>query len=393
MRKYILLFAVLPVMAIGRVAAQNGAHLPCTQIIDSTYDAFMFKHPVLGNVYTHYAPGYNNPENLVFVGMGYHSPTPMLVYGVAVNACTLYSSRSTTEYINPHLGNCLGALLVREGSSYVIVDSVRMKPYFKKAQEYRNIWLPHRLFDIASYLWGPSGLGDVMGDPVGEFYFEQPLLVQDSFFVGIWNNNVGQQSMMRVDFLLQYISNDEGHYPIQEDLLILTNQGRLSYMDRNDHYWGGCFPIIKPYEEVEGEIVCDTVPNFHLAGMRVGYPTFAWDTDFCREEDLFEVQFAPYRSNNWVTVTTADSSIEVYSVFDPDIYYQARIRARRHHLCPIHDTVMWGPWCDPILFYTGPTEPDTTNNLQHVAVKRDDFLQLKAYLKVHPDINVNIELK
>ncbi len=36
---------------------------------------------------------------------------------------------------------------------------------------------------------------------------------------------------------------------------------------------------------------------------------------------------------------------------------------------------------------------DPNNNLQHVAVKRDDFLQLKAYLKVHPDINVNIELK
>ena len=122
--------------------------------------------------------------------------------------------------------------------------------------------------------------------------------------------------------------------------------------------WGGVFPIIRPYEE--DSVFCDTVPNFHLAGMRVGYPTFAWDTDFCREEELFEVQFAPYRSNNWVTVSTTDSSIEVYSVFDPDIYYQARIRARRHHRCPIHDTVMWGPWCDPILFYTGPTAPDTT---------------------------------
>jgi len=380
MRKYILLFTVLPVMAIGRVGAQNGAHLPCTQMIDSNYNGFMFNHPVQGNMITDGFLSYNH-ENMVFTGMGYHSPTPMLVYGVAVNACTLYSSRSTTEYINPHLGYCLGALLVREGSSYVIVDSVRMKPYFKKAQEYRNIWLPHRLFDIASYGWGPSGLGDVMGDPVGEFYFEQPLLVQDSFFVGIWNNEVGR-SIMRLDFLLQRISNDEGHYPIQEDLLILTNQGRLSYMDRNDHYWGGCFPIIKPYEEVEGEIVCDTVPGFHLAGMRVGYPTFAWDTDFCREEELFEVQFAPYHPGTatpdeaWRTVTTADSSIEVYSVFDPDIYYQARIRARRHHLCPIHDTVMWGPWCDPILFYTGSTEPDTTTAITPVEGGPDGLFTL-----------------
>ncbi len=66
------------------------------------------------------------------------------------------------------------------------------------------------------------------------------------------------------------------------------------------------FPIIKPYEE--DSVFCDTVPGFHLAGMRVGYPTFAWNTDWYREEELFEVQFAPYRSNNWVTVSTADSS-------------------------------------------------------------------------------------
>ena len=118
---------------------------------------------------------------------------------------------------------------------------------------------------------------------------------------------------------------------------------------------------------------CDTVPNFHWKSIRMGYPTFAWDTDWFREEDLFEVQFAPYRTSDWVTVSTADSSIEVYSVFDPDIYYQARIRARRHHLCPIHDTMMWGPWCDPILFYTGPTEPDTTSAITPVEANGTPF--------------------
>ena len=146
------------------------------------------------------------------------------------------------------------------------------------------------------------------------------------------------------------------------------------------HTWGGVFPIIKPYEE--NSVFCDTVPGFHLAGTRVGYPTFAWDTDFCREEELFEVQFAPYHpgaatpDKAWRTVSTADSSIEVYSVFDPDIYYQARVRARRHHLCPIHDTVMWGPWCRPILFYTGPTEPDTTNSIIPVADASSSFFTL-----------------
>lgn len=36
---------------------------------------------------------------------------------------------------------------------------------------------------------------------------------------------------------------------------------------------------------------------------------------------------------------------------------------------------------------------DPNNNLRHVAVKRSDFLNLKAYLKVYPTVNVDINLK
>lgn len=43
-----------------------------------------------------------------------------------------------------------------------------------------------------------------------------------------------------------------------------------------------------------------------------------------------------------------------------DVYYQARVRAKCMHACPLHDTVMWTAWSDPVFFYTGDSMPDTS---------------------------------
>jgi len=37
---------------------------------------------------------------------------------------------------------------------------------------------------------------------------------------------------------------------------------------------------------------------------------------------------------------------------------------------------MWGPWCDPILFYTGPTAPDTTTAISPVEGCSDGLFTL-----------------
>ena len=328
---------------------------PCSEVLNITYDGFMFNPQYEAGSYF-CGNEMPLPTGVDFAGTRYYSSSPILVYGIAATMVLPPASLSGTEYINPYTDSLWGKLLIKDGNRYVTVDSARIRNYFRRNQQ---LFKPPRYFH---YDYGHSTLTGHTGEysPLYEFYFEQPVLVHDTFFVGPWIDY--NHDHMEMNYLWSSCTGcAEG------EILFLSDTGRIPLGPYFSNVWGGCFPILMPYEEVEGVVAVDTVPNFHLKGMRIGYPTFAWDTNICREEDLFEVQFAPYRSEEWRTVSTTDSSIEVYSVFDPDIYYQARVRARRHHLCPIHDTVMWGPWCRPILFYTGPTEPDTTNSIASVA--------------------------
>ena len=366
MKKTAFLYTVLAWMTTGCMMAQH----PCiTDVLDTSYDGFLFDLPIniqVQGVSNGYGYHYNLldflGDSIAFIGSRYYSATPIEIHGIAVTAVDLVGSASSDRYEGALNDRTPLALMVREGNHYTGVDSATMRPYFRRQPNSQNRWWPPRVFNYGYHYYGWQT--DVV--PVGEVYFDRPLLIQDTFYVGFWTANLGYLCLRPV-CLWAYYETPNDTFPIQDDKLILRRDGsrvQEMYGQLGLLTWGGVFPIIRPYEE--DSVFCDTVPNFHLAGMRVGYPTFAWDTDFCREEDLFEVQFAPYHpgaatpDEAWRRVTTTDSSIEVYSVFDPDIYYQARIRARRHHLCPIHDTVMWGPWCYPILFYTGPTPPDTT---------------------------------
>ena len=364
-----IFFSLLLWMAAGCIMAQ----LPCrTEVLDTNYDGFLFDLPI--NIQVHdlsdcygYHFGYWG-DSIAFFGSRYYSATPIAIHGIAVTAMDLLASHSLDRYEGLLDDRTPLALMVRDGNQYTVVDSATMRPYFRRQPNSRQRWWPLRVFNYG-YPWYGWPL-DVV--PVGEVYFDRPLLVQDTFYVGFWTANLGSLCLRPACLMAYGPASDT--CPVQDDKLILRTDGsrvQEIYNQREILTWGGVFPIIKPYEE--DSVFCDTVPNFHWKSIRMGYPTFAWDTDFCREEDLFEVQFAPYRTSDWVTVSTADSSIEVYSVFDPDIYYQARIRARRHHLCPIHDTMMWGPWCDPILFYTGPTEPDTTSAITPVEANGTPF--------------------
>jgi len=123
-------------------------------------------------------------------------------------------------------------------------------------------------------------------------------------------------------------------------------------------FWGGCFPILQPYE---GDCAECNVQGFRLHGVELGYPTFKWGTDFF-EDILYQVQYAPAGTENWQTTETTDSSLTLYAIFDRNLWYQARMRTQCHHLCPMHDTLVWSPWSDTILFYTGVTPPDTSTH-------------------------------
>ena len=108
---------------------------------------------------------------------------------------------------------------------------------------------------------------------------------------------------------------------------------------------------------------CPEVEGFGFAGMMAGSPTFTWTP--AAEHRLYQLAYGPYDAplDSLQVVETDNYFLELS---DPslsrDVYYQARLRAKCHHACPVHDTVMWTAWTDPVYFYTGDNMPDTTHH-------------------------------
>ena len=107
---------------------------------------------------------------------------------------------------------------------------------------------------------------------------------------------------------------------------------------------------------------CPEVEGFAFAGINAGYPTFVWDTAV--EHGLYQFAYGAYDTplDSLTVVETNNWYHELITTLSPDVYYQARLRAKCHHSCPVHDTVMWTPWTDPVYFYTGDHMPDTTHH-------------------------------
>ena len=118
---------------------------------------------------------------------------------------------------------------------------------------------------------------------------------------------------------------------------------------------------------------CPEVEGFGFAGMMAGSPVFAWDT--AAEHDLYQVAYGPYDApiDSLRVAEARGRFLELYdNLLSPDIYYQARVRARCHHRCPIHDTVMWTAWSAPVYFYTGDHMPDTTHHSEPEGIAATD---------------------
>ena len=370
MNRKIFLFVTILCLSMAESFAQHPGRVidPRCEIRDTNYDGYLFNKPI------RYGTGIcaevimvdAGESHSLFAGCRYFTDTTRKIYGIA---CTMwfYGDDDDTRYAETD--SLWSMIIQKDGNNYISIDSVRYRFYGRPCIFQSGNARSQYMATVFFKTLGTPNLCYALT----EFYFDNPVTIKDTFYVGLksykssntpheWN----RQRYCSAVGLTTYDSTTHRYLADKYELLILKD---MVHDTLNEEYYRATtinpnltfFPIIKPYEE--DSVFCDTVPDFHIESMRMGYPTFAWDTDWFREEDLFEIQFAPYRSEEWRTVSTTDSSIEVYSVFDPDIYYQARVRARRHHLCPIHDTVMWGPWCRPILFYTGPTAPDTTNSI------------------------------
>ena len=197
------------------------------------------------------------------------------------------------------------------------------------------------------------------------FYFDNPLILNDTFWVGVlacdaqdYNNILCIDSPIMKQ-CTQYQWDSIPALSYQFDNRDLDNLIWLEHHRFNIERPFICPVFTLPDTDTFG---CPEVEGFGFAGMNAGSPTFVWDT--ASEHEVHQVAYGPYDAP-LESLRIAETNARFLELFDnslrPDIYYQARVRARRHHRCPIHDTVMWTAWSAPVYFYTGDHMPDTTH--------------------------------
>jgi hypothetical protein len=300
---------------------------------------------------------------------------PLHIYGIAVTPSkkgpTFYRTFANGNVqpdppgVDSSALNLYAVLVQKEGDRFVQVDSVKW--HRREPDRYFRYTARH---PMPSALELPEAVV-----PVYEFYFDTPHYVHDSFYLGFKSDYV-----MSPIFDSTVCTPD--HYPQQWafDVCFMSNGSagapiyRTWYMPRwgklhhfwvsteddpllvGTPFWGGIFPIIVPPDT--DAVTSIPVRGFHRTDDYDGWPAFVWNETTGQE--LYELAYgradqAPsgYRSifTSYPWLILRDSTL------DSTVVYAAHCRARHHHACAIHDTVVWSGWTDTVEFYTGKYRP------------------------------------
>ena len=194
-------------------------------------------------------------------------------------------------------------------------------------------------------------------------YFDNPISVSDTVYLSIFATDY-QDTSDYIAFCVEETSYCFGlHYwPWKAIVFDLDSAHNPTFVNYDYTVFRSLICPIFTVPDTDN-FDCPEVEGFGFAGMMAGSPTFAWAT--AAEHGLYQLAYGPYDAplDNLQVVETDNYFLELS---DPslsrDIYYQARLRAKCHHTCPVHDTVMWTAWTEPVYFYTGDSMPDTTHH-------------------------------
>ena len=280
-----------------------------------------------------------------FQGPIYVTNEPLHVYGVAVLTDDPYPQPHTIDGLNVRIAQ-------KEGGIWTVVDSS---------------WWHGKGIDryyFTTHMIG-GGQDSHYVIPVYEVYFNHPIDVIDSFSVGvgryrpsegyddddarsgpIWNitarDPFGMEISMGTD------------YPSTLDILI---NGRL--YESHGNGFGMFFPILVPPDT--DSYVCAGVDSVRVQGSGTGWVNVAWAPG-SEDQELFQIAYGVRGEDpfQYASVINQESPRVIFDdAIDTGVYYSVRVRGRCHHRCAVHDTLMWGPWSEPVHFYVGNHEPGT----------------------------------
>ena len=250
--------------------------------------------------------------------------------------------------------------------------------------------------------------------PFYEFYFSEPIEVPAGrrFFLGVshspynvWNQMVkGRPYNPRLFYNAPRFRSAKWAHNVPQDPTCVLGDGLDSTWSIDKYYFPGLIDwacnrcrtplpnpeanpyynkyvglgftaIVRPPEDSsrihpphEHPLRAGAVTGFRLTGLDSAHATFAWDTlepsDWGAvgvNADAYQVNYAPYMQEyaEGDTLMARGDSCTLRMAFDSTVMYKARCRVRSHHVCDIHDTVVWGDWSEEVYFHTGVGVPDT----------------------------------
>jgi hypothetical protein len=255
-------------------------------LVDTNYPNYLFDRPIpTGSSFEFIqriedeSSGPHDGRN-DFRAMKYVVNEPTLIYGIAFMGETNWSMASMAIAIMEKGHNMQDTIcyLAQKHlhSSYVNHNGY---PYYLRP--------PIKALDI-SFLDGYTCYA------MHEEYFPNPILVNGTFYAGIIPDP--DQSISAYGFPSGFGRVDYSSTPHTLDNILLWEDGHvMTWSTHCQTFWGGCFPILQPYE---GDCAECNVQGFRLHGVELGYPTFKWGTDFF-EDILYQVQYAPRGPRNY----------------------------------------------------------------------------------------------
>ena len=345
-----------------------------------------------------------------FIGDAYRSPKDgVTVYGLA----TVCGNMGVYPYLWVYV---LQDRLVDTANNCYAQDTVASELFCFIDQtpvSYADFAYEQRAPSNYSGLYGIEGL-DTIVMPFYEFYFSQPLYIPEGvrFYIGVSHSpyNVYNHATGSIYFPVLYYdcptftSHKITPHPTQitgcrfdgldsvwrlwKGLLNgltdwMCDRCHIPYtsMEREANYQyrkymaHGFSPIIFPPEDStrifprhDHPLRAEGVENFRVEELDSAHAIFAWDTfppsdwgPIGVNVTAYQVNYAPYMQE-YVETDTLESTgagCTLRMGFDSTVMYKARCRARSHHFCDIHDTVVWGEWSEEVYFHTGVGVPDT----------------------------------
>ena len=289
----------------------------------------------------------------------------VMVTGLAIAG--VYNSRDDNENHRGNPAKVWGVLATVNGDDYSNATVHYTRPRIIQSRypgncNYDSCYIHVRYTASCKAIEYNENVDEVYGAYL--FYFNEPVSVSDTIYLSMFATDY-QDTTDFISFLVMqtpYCFGLHNLSPWKQIVFELDSAHNASYLT----YDRGVFrDLICPIFTVPDtdSFGCPEVEGFGFAGMMAGSPTFVWDT--ATEHGLYQLAYGPYDAplDSLQVVGTNNNFMELNDPrLSSDVYYQARLRAKCHHTCPVHDTVMWTAWTEPVYFYTGDQMPDTTHH-------------------------------